>query len=166
MTTLHTLVLVVHVLIGVMIVALVLVQRGKGADAGAGFGAGASGTVFGARGSANFLSRSTGVLALLFFCTSLGLAYLGTQREAPKSLLDAAVPIQAPAQLPAQLPAGATPAVGVTNKPTSVELPELPTPLPKAEPAQPSLPGKPGQNQSERQSAGPPEVQPGVQPGG
>ncbi len=162
MTTLHTFVLVVHVLIGAMIVALVLLQRGKGADAGAGFGAGASGTVFGARGSANFLSRSTGVLAFFFFGTSLGLAYLGTQREAPKSLLDAAVPILAPAQLPAQLPAGATPAVGVTNKPTSVELPALPTPLPKAEPAQPSSPGKPGQGPSAGQPAG----QPGVQPGG
>ena len=90
MTTLHTLVLVVHVLIGAMIVALVLLQRGKGADAGAAFGAGASGTVFGARGSANFLSRSTAVLALLFFGTSLGLAYLGTQRRAPESLLDVA----------------------------------------------------------------------------
>ena len=154
MTTLHTLVLVVHVLIAAMIVALVLVQRGKGADAGAGFGAGASGTVFGARGSANFLSRSTGVLALCFFCTSLGLAYLGTQREAPKSLLDAAAPLQAPAQLPAET----TPAVGVTNKPTSVQLPELPAPLPKADPAQPPLPGKPGQGKS----AG----QPGGQPGG
>jgi protein translocase SecG subunit len=57
MTTLNTIVLVIHVLVGVMMVGLILIQRGKGADAGAAFGSGASGTVFGARGSANFLSR-------------------------------------------------------------------------------------------------------------
>ena len=62
-----------HLLLAVSIVALVLLQRGRGADAGAGFGAGASGTVFGARGSASFLSRTTAVLATLFFLSSLGL---------------------------------------------------------------------------------------------
>ena len=68
---------------------LVLLQRGKGADAGAGFGAGASGTVFGARGSASFLSRTTATLAALFFATSLTLAYLGGRKpEAPKSVID------------------------------------------------------------------------------
>ena len=76
MNWLQTLAVVFHVLLAVAIVALVLLQRGKGADAGAGFGAGASGTVFGARGSASFLSRTTAVLATLFFLTSLGLAYL------------------------------------------------------------------------------------------
>lgn len=120
MTTLHTLVLVVHVLIGVMIVALVLLQRGKGADAGAAFGAGASGTVFGARGSANFLSRSTAVLALLFFGTSLGLAYLGTQRQAPESLLDAAEAAQTPAELTGQ------PSLPATGAVSPAELPVLP----------------------------------------
>ena len=59
MTTLHTALLIIHVLIAAMIIGLVLLQRGKGAEAGAAFGAGASGTVFGARGSANFLSRTT-----------------------------------------------------------------------------------------------------------
>ncbi|MEZ5566107.1 MAG: preprotein translocase subunit SecG [Gammaproteobacteria bacterium] len=98
MSTLNTVVLVAHVLIGVAIVALVLIQRGKGADAGAAFGAGASGTVFGAQGSANFLSRSTAILAFLFFSTSLGLAYLGAQRTGPESLMnqattDSAVPV-------------------------------------------------------------------------
>ncbi len=77
-----------HVLISLGIVALVLLQRGKGADAGAGFGAGASGTVFGAKGSANFLSRSTAALATLFFFTSLGLAYLGAQQPVATSILD------------------------------------------------------------------------------
>ena len=92
MTTLHTLVLIVHVIIGVMIVTLVLLQRGKGAETGAAFGSGASGTVFGAKGSANFLSRSTAALATLFFATSLSLAYLGSERPVAKSVIEQAAP--------------------------------------------------------------------------
>lgn len=88
MNTLNTLVLVGHVLIAASIIGLVMLQKGKGADAGAGFGAGASGTVFGARGSANFLSRSTAVAAAIFFATSLGLAYLNRDVEVAASLLD------------------------------------------------------------------------------
>ena len=91
MDTLNILALVAHVLIAVAIIGLVLLQRGKGADAGAGFGAGASGTVFGARGSANFLSRSTAVMAALFFASSLALAYLNSNRQVAASLLDATV---------------------------------------------------------------------------
>jgi preprotein translocase subunit SecG len=89
MNWLHTTTIVFHVLIAAAIVGLVLLQRGKGADAGAGFGAGASGTVFGARGSASFLSRMTATLAALFIATSLTLAYLSKQKpEAPKSVID------------------------------------------------------------------------------
>ena len=88
MTTIHTLVLIVHVIVGAMIIGLVLVQRGKGAETGAAFGSGASATVFGAKGSANFLSRSTAVLATLFFATSLGLAYLGSQRPVATSVVE------------------------------------------------------------------------------
>lgn len=89
MNWLHSAVVVVHLLIAAAIVALVLLQRGKGADAGAGFGAGASGTVFGARGSASFLSRTTATLAALFIVTSLTLAYLGGRAPAaPKSVID------------------------------------------------------------------------------
>jgi len=91
MNTTNTLVLIAHVLIAAAIIGLVMIQKGKGADAGAGFGAGASGTVFGARGSANFLSRSTAVAAALFFSTSLGLAYLNRDVEVAASLLDTAV---------------------------------------------------------------------------
>jgi preprotein translocase subunit SecG len=95
MNWLHTATIVFHVLIAAAIVGLVLLQRGKGADAGAGFGAGASGTVFGARGSASFLSRMTATLAALFFATSLTLAYLGGRKpEEPKSVIDR---VQAPA---------------------------------------------------------------------
>lgn len=75
-----TLVLVVHVLVAIGIIGLVLLQHGKGADAGAAFGGGASGSVFGATGSANFLSRATAILAVIFFSTSLGLAYLATHK--------------------------------------------------------------------------------------
>lgn len=83
----------IHVLVGLSIIGLVLLQRGKGADAGAGFGSGASGTVFGARGSATFFSKTTAVLVSCFFVTSLSLAYLASHRvAAPKSLLDQAPP--------------------------------------------------------------------------
>jgi preprotein translocase subunit SecG len=89
METTQTVALVAHTLIAILLIVLVLLQRGKGADAGAAFGAGASGTVFGARGSASFFSRATAVLATLFFVSSLGLAYLSSQQTAaPTSLLD------------------------------------------------------------------------------
>jgi len=71
--------LVFHVLFAVAIIALILLQQGKGAEAGAAFGAGASGTVFGAQGSASFLTRATAILAALFFISSLGLAYLANE---------------------------------------------------------------------------------------
>ncbi|MFL6550288.1 MAG: preprotein translocase subunit SecG [Povalibacter sp.] len=89
MNWVHTATIVLHVLIASGIVGLVLLQRGKGADAGAGFGSGASGTVFGARGSASFLSRTTATLAALFFATNLALAYMGGRRpENPSSVVD------------------------------------------------------------------------------
>jgi preprotein translocase subunit SecG len=74
------LIIVLHVLIALAIIGLVLLQHGKGADMGSGFGGGASSSLFGATGSANFLSRTTAVLATLFFLSSLGLAYLATNR--------------------------------------------------------------------------------------
>ncbi|WP_284431815.1 preprotein translocase subunit SecG [Rugosibacter aromaticivorans] len=94
----HTIILTTHVLAGLGIIGLVLLQHGKGADMGAAFGGGASGSLFGATGSANFMSRATGILATIFFCTSLGLAYLATSRpQASRSVMDAAVPKTAPA---------------------------------------------------------------------
>ena len=75
-----TIVIVLHVVIALVIIGLVLLQHGKGADMGSGFGGGSSGSLFGATGSANFLSRATAVLATLFFLTSLGLAYLATNK--------------------------------------------------------------------------------------
>lgn len=88
MFTMQSLMLIVHVLICAAIIGLVLLQKGKGADAGAAFGSGASGTVFGARGSANFLSRTTAVLAATYFLSSLGLAYFGSRQAPVESLMD------------------------------------------------------------------------------
>ena len=91
MDTIQKVMLITHTLIALGIIALVLLQRGKGADAGAAFGAGASGTVFGARGSSSFFSRTTAILATAFFATSLTLAYLSSQRTTtPESLLEGA----------------------------------------------------------------------------
>ena len=77
---LTTVLIVLHVLVALAIIGLVLLQHGKGADMGSGFGGGASGSLFGATGSANFLSRTTAVLAALFFILSLALAYVATRR--------------------------------------------------------------------------------------
>src|SRR6476661_4232782 len=79
---LTTVLIVLHVLVALAIIGLVLLQHGKGADMGSGFGGGASGSLFGATGSANFLSRSTAVLAAIFFILSLALAYVATRRPA------------------------------------------------------------------------------------
>ena len=90
MNDINSLLLVFHVITAIIIVILILLQKGKGADMGSAFGAGASGTMFGSKGSANFLSRSTAVLATIFFITSLTLAYLnkGTVVQNNDSILD------------------------------------------------------------------------------
>ena len=80
MDYLFSAVLVVHILAAMGVIGLVLVQHGKGADMGAAFGSGASGSLFGATGSANFLSRATAVLATVFFVTSLSLAYIASSK--------------------------------------------------------------------------------------
>ena len=109
-----TVILTVHVLVALGIIFLVLLQHGKGADMGAAFGGGSSGSLFGATGSANFLSRTTAALAVVFFLTSLGLAYVATHK--PKAggsvMQDASSPpatTAAPATevpKPAQAPSG------------------------------------------------------------
>ncbi len=86
MENLNSILLVIQVLLSISLIVLILLQHGKGADAGAAFGSGASATIFGARGSGNFLSRSTTVLAILFFVVCLSLAYLSSNREAPDSV--------------------------------------------------------------------------------
>ena len=92
MTTIQTIVLSAHTVIALLIIALVLLQKGKGAEAGAAFGSGASDTVFGAKGSSNFFSRATAILATAFFVSSLSLAYLSSQQaDVPDSLLESVV---------------------------------------------------------------------------
>ncbi len=81
MNTLFNLVVVVQVLSALIIIALVLLQHGKGADMGAAFGSGASGSLFGATGSSNFMSKSTGLAAAIFFAATLGLSYMANQRS-------------------------------------------------------------------------------------
>ncbi len=99
---LFSLVLTVHVLVGLGVIGLVLVQHGKGADMGAAFGSGASGSLFGASGSANFLSRTTAVLATVFFLTSLGLSFLASNKPAvPGSVMEGAQTVPATAPVPA-----------------------------------------------------------------
>ena len=91
---LYGILLAVQVVLAHGLIALVLIQHGKGADAGAAFGSGASSTVFGARGSANFLSRFTAIMAALFFANSLALAYMVSNQPAPASVIDMTTPLQ------------------------------------------------------------------------
>jgi preprotein translocase subunit SecG len=92
-----TLLIVVQVICAVAIIILVLLQHGKGADMGAAFGSGASGSLFGASGSANFLSRSTAVVSAIFFCVTIGLAYSATTLRAPRGGVMSTVAPAAPA---------------------------------------------------------------------
>jgi len=136
MSWVQTLAVVFHVLLAAAIIGLVLLQRGKGADAGAGFGAGASGTVFGARGSGSFLSRTTAILATLFFLTSLGLSYLFSQAKAPTSVVDRVQPVQtAPAPTSPPPPGAMLPSVPESTPPAA-------TPPPTTAPAEAPAPAK------------------------
>ncbi len=143
MNWLQTFAVVIHVLLAAGIVGLVLLQRGRGADAGAGFGAGASGTVFGARGSASFLSRTTAVLATLFFASSLVLSYVFSHGAAPTSVMDR-IKTEQPAPVgqlpnlqipvtPSPAPSGQAPAPAATTAPAQQ--------APATQPA-PAAPGK------------------------
>jgi preprotein translocase subunit SecG len=121
----ETLVLVIHILAALALVGLILLQHGKGADVGAAFGSGASGSLFGASGSANFLSRTTAIIAVVFFVTSLGLTYFSSRKTEHKGVM--AAPPTAPGQsLPAQIP------------PTAPAGPAAPSPAGQAAPAAPA----------------------------
>jgi preprotein translocase subunit SecG len=109
-------ILVVHVVTALAIIGLVLLQHGKGADMGAAFGSGSSGSLFGATGSANFLSRTTAVFAAIFFATSLALAYVATHRpKADGGVMDA-VKEQPAAPLPSATLQPAAPAADSAAK--------------------------------------------------
>lgn len=136
-----SLILVVQVLSAIGVIVLVLLQHGKGADMGAAFGSGASGSLFGASGSANFLSRSTGALATVFLASTLALALFANQRPAattPSSVMDQ-VPV--PARPADTIPGGgagaaapsapASPAVEGSGAGAPAAKPEAPSQIPK-----------------------------------
>jgi preprotein translocase subunit SecG len=139
----QTLLVVFHMMLSVGLIALILIQHGKGADIGAAFGSGASATVFGARGSGSFLSRTTAILATLFFLTSMALAYFAAQVTAPKGVMDAVEPRQV--EQPAA-PESEVPLPPGAQVPTQIEVPvpqESPVPVvpeqsPSAVPAVPA----------------------------
>lgn len=123
MNTMLTLIIVVQVLSALTIIGLVLLQHGKGADMGAAFGSGASGSLFGATGSSNFLSKSTGVAAVIFFAATLALAFLGNRPASDSGVMDrlpaSSVPVPAGEATPAAPAAPApAPSEGV-NSPAS-----------------------------------------------
>ena len=133
MTWLEPVVLVAHLLIAAAVCGFVLMQHGKGADMGAAFGSGASGSLFGAVGSANFLSRTTAILATIFFLTSIGLTFFGTLHGKPQGVMEQGVmekmvpppkagdvPPSRPAGEVPGAPAGATPAPSGTSTPGEV----------------------------------------------
>jgi preprotein translocase subunit SecG len=101
------LILLVHVIAAIGVIGLVLLQHGKGADMGAAFGSGSSGSLFGSSGSANFLSRTTAVLAAVFFLTSMGLTYVTSHKPQQSSVMDSHKTEQPATQPPAQAPAAA-----------------------------------------------------------
>lgn len=142
MQVMMTLMLVVQILAALVMIGLVLIQHGKGADMGASFGSGASGSLFGATGSANFLSRSTAVCAALFFACTLALAYFGndpSSRTSPStgSVLDRAAPaapaasgVPAPAEIPTAVPPAASAAAPAASGPAAPVAP-VPGEIPK-----------------------------------
>ena len=122
-----------HVLIAIAMISFILVQKGAGATAGAAFGSGASGTVFGAKGSANFLSRATALLATLFFVTSLALAWYAMQITDQPGLMELEEPVPtAPAPVATEIPV--IPAEETTVP--ALEIPQVETSPPSEEPVE------------------------------
>ena len=119
MSMLETILLVIHLLVAVAVCGFVLLQHGKGADMGAAFGSGASGSLFGAVGSANFLSRTTAVLATVFFLSSLALTWFATTRTGPKSVIQQGVMESIPAPKASDVPAAPAAAGGAAGGSTA-----------------------------------------------
>ena len=138
MDTWYVVLIVVHVVVALAIIGLVLLQHGKGADMGSGFGGGASASLFGATGSANFLSRMTAALATVFFILSLGLAYFATNRpKAAGGILDAVKAEKPAAEVP-QTPQTQKPAADAAKPGAEAAKPAAGAAQPAAEPAKPA----------------------------
>jgi len=119
MEFLQSVLFVVQLVTALGIIVLVLLQQGKGADMGAAFGSGSSGSIFGASGSSNFLSRTTAILATVFFLSTLGITYLGANKAKDAGVLSApvtTVPKDAPATAPAAPQESAAPKDGAVPK--------------------------------------------------
>lgn len=119
MEWLKTLFVVLQVVSALAIIGLVLIQQGKGADMGAAFGSGASGSLFGASGSSNFLSRTTAIFAIIFFLSTLGITWLGAKKPVESGVLSNST---LPAVVPAQQGGGA-PANGANTEPSKPVVP-------------------------------------------
>jgi preprotein translocase subunit SecG len=143
MAWLNTLFIVIQVLSAVAIIVLVLIQHGKGADMGAAFGSGASGSLFGASGAANFLSRSTAVMAAVFFAATLVLAYTSTNLRAGRAAGGGLISNEGDKGVPAGAPAGAPP-TGAAPK-SGAEVPATGA-APAGTPPADSKPAAPGSN--------------------
>lgn len=132
MSMLVNVILTVQILTALGMIGLILIQHGKGADMGAAFGSGSSGSLFGASGSANFLSRTTAVLAAVFFVCTLALAYFGNARPASSgSVLEtpaAVVPVAPDAGSAAAIPGNA--ATGAAAVPVPAEAASVASPIP------------------------------------
>jgi preprotein translocase subunit SecG len=118
----ETLLLGLHVVVAAALIGFVLLQHGKGADMGAAFGSGSSGSLFGAAGSANFLSRTTAILATVFFLSSLGLTYLASTRVSAgpgdvmkQGVMQTAPKAPEPATKASEVPTGSAPAAPPTT---------------------------------------------------
>ncbi|MCP4878028.1 MAG: preprotein translocase subunit SecG [Gammaproteobacteria bacterium] len=122
MENINSILLIVQVLLSISLIGLILIQHGKGADAGAAFGSGASATVFGARGSGNFLSKMTTVIAVLFFIVCLSLAYVSSNRATPDSVTGS-VTAQEEMVEPTQENADMPPVEGEVSSPQESDLP-------------------------------------------
>jgi preprotein translocase subunit SecG len=110
----ENIVLVIHVLAALGVIALVLLQHGKGADMGASFGSGASGSLFGVSGSSNFMSRATAICVVVFFATSLTLAYMASHKSTGGSVIKSSV-VNVEKAAPAAKPAETTPTAPVAD---------------------------------------------------
>ena len=133
LNSLTSVVVVVQVISALAVIGLVLLQHGKGADMGASFGSGASGSLFGATGSSNFMSKSTGVAAAIFFAATLVLTYVGSNKAPSVGVMDnvnatKVVPANASSAIPVDAPAAATPAANsassAASSASSTEIPK------------------------------------------
>lgn len=158
MEIVQSVVVVIHIIVALVIIGLVLLQHGKGADMGASFGGGSAGSLFGATGSANFLSRTTAIVATVFFLTSLGMAYIATHKPTASggggvmetAPVDPAKAVPA-APSPAAIPGQGKAAPGAAGAAAPAGVPATPAPAqaapaaPAASPAAPAAAPAPAQ---------------------